>query len=56
MAEGTVIVLFCTTDIGYLWYNLIGCALVLVLSLVLQAVLPGAGGLKNPVATEAGPG
>ena len=57
MAEGTVIVLFCTTDIGYLWYNLIGCALVLLLSLVLQAVLPGnGGGLKNPVATEAGPG
>jgi len=57
MAEGTVIVLFCTTDIGYLWYNLIGCALVLLLSRVLQAVLPGGGGgLKNPVATEAGPG
>ncbi|HXU12420.1 MAG TPA: sodium:solute symporter [Candidatus Binatia bacterium] len=57
MAEGTVIVLFCTTDIGYLWYNLIGCALVLLLSRVLQAVLPGGGGgLKNPVATGAGPG
>ena len=57
MAEGTVIVLFFTTDIGYLWYNLIGCALVLVLSSVLQTVLPGDGeARKNPVATEAGPG
>ena len=57
MAEGTVIVLFFTTDIGYLWYNLIGCALVMVLGSVLQAVLPGGGGaLKNPVATGAGPG
>lgn len=43
LAETTVIVLFFTTDIGYLWYNLIGCGLVLGLGLVLQAVLPGRG-------------
>lgn len=50
LAEGTVIALFFTTDIGYLWYNLIGCGLVLVLGLVLQAALPGGGPvLKNPV-------
>ena len=42
IAEGTVIALFLTTDIGYLWYNLIGCALVLALGTVLQALLPGA--------------
>jgi hypothetical protein len=49
LAEATVIVLFFTTDIGYLWYNLIGCGLVMVLGLVLQAVLPGGGAaLKQP--------
>ena len=49
LAETTVIVLFFTTDIGYLWYNLIGCGLVLGLGLVLQSVLPGGGAtLKQP--------
>ena len=28
-------------DISYLWYNLIGCAVCVLLSLMLQAVLPG---------------
>ena len=41
IAEGTVITLFLSTDIGYLWYNLIGCALVLALGAVLEALLPG---------------
>jgi SSS family solute:Na+ symporter len=49
LAEGTVIALFFTTDIGYLWYNLIGCGLVLALGTVLQETLPGGGPvLKNP--------
>jgi hypothetical protein len=44
-----VITLFFTTDIGYLWYNLIGCGLVLVFGMVLQATFPGRGPvLKNP--------
>ena len=42
IAEATVITLFLSTDIGYLWYNLIGCALVLALGAVLQVLLPGA--------------
>jgi Na+/proline symporter len=40
VAEGTVIGLYLTTGIGYLWYNLIGCGVVLVLSIVFQTVLP----------------
>jgi solute:Na+ symporter, SSS family len=36
-----VIVMYFSLDIGYLWYNLIGCAACVVLSLALQAVLPG---------------
>jgi Na+/proline symporter len=47
LAEGTVIALFFTTHIGYLWYNLIGCGLVLVLGMVLQAVLPGDGAVRS---------
>jgi hypothetical protein len=50
-AEATVIALYLTTDIGYLWYNLIGCGMVLALGSLLQVILPG-----RPVAPEAGRG
>jgi SSS family transporter len=40
ISQATVIGLFLMSDIGYLWFNVIGCALVVVLSLVLQTVLP----------------
>ncbi|MFY1826852.1 sodium:solute symporter [Myxococcus fulvus] len=40
ISQATVIGLFMLSDIGYLWYNVIGCALVVVLSLVAQLVLP----------------
>jgi ABC-type polysaccharide/polyol phosphate export permease len=53
-AEGTVITLYATTRIGYLWYNLIGCAMVLALGLVFQTVLPPA--RRGPVAPTAAPG
>ncbi|HME97834.1 MAG TPA: sodium:solute symporter [Methylomirabilota bacterium] len=47
-AEALVIAMYFSLDIGYLWYNLIGCAVCIVLSLALQAILPsrapGAGG------------
>jgi solute:Na+ symporter, SSS family len=35
-----VIVMYLSLDIGYLWYNLIGCAACIAFSLALQAVLP----------------
>jgi solute:Na+ symporter, SSS family len=41
LAEGTVITLYFTSDIGYLWYNLIGCLVVLALGATLEAFLPG---------------
>jgi SSS family transporter len=50
VAEGTVITLYMTTDIGYLWYNLIGCALVLAGGAVLQAALPAGGRAVAPPA------
>ncbi len=36
ISQTMVLVLFKTTDIGYLWYNLIGCATVCLLSAILQ--------------------
>ncbi len=42
-AQALVIVMFFSLNIGYLWYNLIGCATCIALSILLQAVLgPGA--------------
>jgi len=39
-AQTLVIVMYFSLNIGYLWYNLIGCAACLALSLLLQVVLP----------------
>src|SRR5262249_26332972 len=48
-AQALVIAMYFSLDIGYLWFNLIGCATCIVLSVALQAALPrradrGAGG------------
>ncbi|RKH74755.1 sodium:solute symporter [Corallococcus aberystwythensis] len=40
ISQATVIALFFLSDVGYLWFNVIGCALVVVLSLVMQGILP----------------
>jgi len=39
-AEALVIAMYFSFDIGYLWFNVIGCATCVVLSVALQAVLP----------------
>jgi solute:Na+ symporter, SSS family len=36
MAQMLVFILFATTNIGYLWYNFIGCAAVLIIATLLQ--------------------
>ena len=43
IAQVTVLVVYLTdfVEIGYLWYNLIACVLVIVLSLLLQSVIGG---------------
>ena len=41
MAQSLVFVLFATTSIGYLWYNFIGCAAVLILAPFLQHTIFG---------------
>jgi solute:Na+ symporter, SSS family len=38
-AQALVFTLFATTNIGYLWYNFIGCAAVLILAPILQQTL-----------------
>jgi SSS family solute:Na+ symporter len=38
-SQALVIVMFLSLNIGYLWYNLIGCAACIAFSLLLQAVL-----------------
>ncbi len=40
LSQGTVLALFAFTKIGYLWFNVIGCTLVVTLGLLLQRVLP----------------
>jgi Na+/proline symporter len=39
VAQTLVFVLFATTSIGYLWYNFIGCATVLIVAPILQQTL-----------------
>ena len=39
-AQALVIVMYFSLNIGYLWYNLIGCAACIGFSVVLQAALP----------------
>jgi solute:Na+ symporter, SSS family len=39
LAQTMVLVLFFTTNIGYLWYNLIGCTAVLVFAWILQSTI-----------------
>jgi solute:Na+ symporter, SSS family len=39
VAQTLVFILFATTNIGYLWYNFIGCAAVLILAPILQQTL-----------------
>ena len=38
-AQALVILMFVSFNIGYLWYNLIGCATCIAFSLLLQAIL-----------------
>jgi solute:Na+ symporter, SSS family len=49
-AQALVIAMYFSLDIGYLWYNLIGCAACIAFSVALQAVLP-----PPPRADEARP-
>jgi len=38
IAQATVFILFYSSDLGYLWYNVIGCSVVVLVSLVLNAL------------------
>ncbi len=49
-SQALVLILFKTIHISYLWYNLIGCGVVLILSAILQKILgaPGSGSTTQP--------
>ncbi|SEL91144.1 transporter, SSS family [Stigmatella aurantiaca] len=40
LSQGMVLGLFAFSSIGYLWFNVIGCALTVVLGVILQAFMP----------------
>jgi solute:Na+ symporter, SSS family len=40
VAESLVVTLYFTSDLGFLWFNVIGCATVVVVSTIVQALLP----------------
>jgi Na+/proline symporter len=40
IAQLLVVVLFFTSDLGFLWYNVIGCGALVIVSLLFQALLP----------------
>jgi Na+/proline symporter len=42
VAQSTVAILFFASDIGFLWYNVIGCGIVVVLSSVIEWLKPAA--------------
>jgi Na+/proline symporter len=39
VAQGTVVLLFFRSDIGYLWFNVIGCVLVVAVAMLVQVAL-----------------
>jgi putative effector of murein hydrolase len=49
VAQALVFVLYFSLNISYLWYNFIGCAACVLLSLIIQAVLgPNPGSAPTP--------
>jgi len=42
ISQTTVVALFKFTNLGYLWFNVVGCTLVVVFGLAIQAVMPRA--------------
>lgn len=40
VAQTLIVVLFFVSDLGFLWFNVIACVTVVVISLLLQAILP----------------
>jgi len=40
VAQSVVLILFLASDIGFLWYNVIGCGIVVVLSSVIEWLRP----------------
>ena len=54
-AQACVLALWMTSSIGFLWYNVAGCALVMTLALALQALLRAPGSSGPPATTASAP-
>src|SRR5690606_27461901 len=48
VAQATVLGLFFGTDLGFLWYNVVGCGIVVAVSLLLQPLAGGRAGEPKP--------
>jgi solute:Na+ symporter, SSS family len=48
VAQVTVVLLYLTSDIGFLWFNVIGCAIVVGLSSSIELVRPSARRPRTP--------
>jgi len=51
LAEAAVIACFALTDISFLWYNVLGCSLVVVLGVIVELLLPRATGSEARAAS-----
>jgi len=40
ISQSTVVLLWLLSNIGFLWYNVIGCSMVVILGLVIQTIMP----------------
>jgi SSS family transporter len=47
IAQLTIILLFLFTDLGFLWYNVIACTMVLLISSIIEKINPGAKTIKE---------
>ena len=55
VAQGLVVTLYFTSELGYLWFNVIGAATVVIVSLLVQALSPASpheAALASPTATS----
>lgn len=48
VAQLTVFILFAASDLGFLWYNVVGCTIVVVVSWIAERVRGGLGGAPEP--------
>ena len=56
VAQTVVIRLFLTSDLGFLWYNVVGCAVVVAISLILEQIRRWGSGGRSAAGAGVGMG